>query len=137
MMITCGLGGLYVAVANILLILIGKNYYGSIQVGQSIGLVAFSLMLVVAAFESRREKSSAFSVETFNSPRMNKTAVIEIALAYLITQADFLNKLLGTVSLTFPQWGLALLAAVLLLFLWELGKLIARRSGAAERAATH
>jgi Ca2+-transporting ATPase len=48
-----------------------------------------------------------------------------------------LNKLLGTVSLTFPQWGLALLAAVLLLFLWELGKLIARRSGAAERAATH
>ena len=137
MMITCGLGGLYVAVANLLLILIGKNYFGSIQVGQSIGLVAFSLMLVVAAFESRRETGSAFSVETFNSPRMNKTAVIEIALAYLITQADFLNKLLGTVSLTFPQWGLALLAAVLLLFLWELGKLIARRSGAAERAAAH
>ena len=135
MMITCGLGGLYVAVANLLLILIGKNYFGSIQVGQSIGLVAFSLMLVVAAFESRREKGSAFSVETFNSPRMNKTAVVEIALAYLITQADFLNKLLGTVSLTFPQWGLALLAAVLLLFLWELGKLIARRSGAAEGAA--
>jgi P-type Ca2+ transporter type 2C len=137
MMITCGLGGLYVAVANLLLILIGKNYFGSIQVGQSIGLVAFSLMLVVAAFESRREKGSAFSVETFNSPRMNKTAVIEIALAYLITQADFLNKLLGTVSLTFPQWGLALLAAVLLLFLWELGKLIARRGGTAERAAAH
>jgi Ca2+-transporting ATPase len=137
MMITCGLGGLYVAVANLLLILLGKNYYGSVEVGQSIGLVAFSLMLVVAAFESRREKGSAFSVETFNSPRMNKTAVIEIALAYLITQADFLNKLLGTVSLTFPQWGLALLAAVLLLFLWELGKLIARRSGAAERAAAH
>ena len=96
MMITCGLGGLYVAVANILLILLGKNYYGSVEVGQSIGLVAFSLMLVVAAFESRRERGSAFSVETFNSPRMNKTAVVEIALAYLITQADFLNKLLGT-----------------------------------------
>ena len=137
MMITCGLGGLYVAVANLLLIFIGKNYFGSIQVGQSIGLVAFSLMLVVAAFESRHEKGSVFNPETFNSPRMNKTALIEIALAYLITQADFLNKLLGTVSLTFPQWGLALLAAVLLLFLWELGKLIARRSGTAERAAAH
>jgi P-type Ca2+ transporter type 2C len=135
MMITCGLGGLYVAVANILLILLGKNYYGSVQVGQSIGLVAFSLMLVVAAFESRREKGTVFSVETFNSPRMNKTAVVEIALAYLITQADFLNKLLGTKSLTFAQWGLGLLAAVGLLLLWELGKLIARRSGAAERAA--
>ncbi|MFZ1116327.1 MAG: HAD-IC family P-type ATPase [Propionibacteriaceae bacterium] len=133
MMITCGLGGLYVAVANILLILLGKNYYGSVEVGQSIGLVAFSLMLVVAAFESRRERGSAFSVETFNSPRMNKTAVVEIALAYLITQADFLNKLLGTKELTFAQWGLGLLAAVGLLLLWELGKLIARRSGTALR----
>jgi Ca2+-transporting ATPase len=135
MMITCGLGGLYVAVANILLILLGKNYYGSVQVGQSIGLVAFSLMLVVAAFESRREKGTVFSVETFNSPRMNKTAVVEIALAYLITQADFLNKLLSTKSLTFAQWGLGLLAAVGLLLLWELGKLIARRSGATGTAA--
>ena len=127
MMISCGLGGLYVAVANLLLIFIGKNYFGSIQIGQSIGLVAFSLMLVVAAYESRQEKQSILNPETLNSPRMNKTALIEIALAYLITQADFLNKLLGTVSLTFPQWALALLAAVILLFLWELGKLIARR----------
>jgi P-type Ca2+ transporter type 2C len=132
-MISCGLGGLYVAVANILLILLGKNYYGSVEVGQSIGLVGFSLMLVVAAFESRRERASAFSVETFNSSRMNKTAVIEIALAYLITQADFLNVLLGTKQLTFAQWGLGLLAAVGLLLLWELGKLIARRGGTAAR----
>jgi Ca2+-transporting ATPase len=64
---------------------------------------------------------------------MNKTAIIEIALAYLITQADFLNKLLGTTSLTFPQWALALLAAVTLLLLWELGKLIARRRSATAR----
>jgi Ca2+-transporting ATPase len=135
MMISCGLGGLYLAVANLVLILIGKNYFGSVQIDQSIGLVAFSLMLVVAAFESRREKGSVFSVESFNSSRMNKTAVVEIALAYLITQADFLNKLLGTTSLTFAQWGLALLAAVVLLLLWELGKLIARRSSATGVAA--
>jgi Ca2+-transporting ATPase len=128
MMISCGLGGLYVAVANILLILIGKSYYGNVVIGQSIGLVGFSLMLVVAAFESRRETGTVFSVDAFNSGRMNKTAVVEIALAYLITQADFLNALLGTTSLTFSQWSLGLLAAVGLLLLWELGKLIARRS---------
>ena len=117
-----------------LLILIGKNYFGSIEVGQAIGLVGCSLMLVVAAVESRREKGSVFSVETFNSPRMNKTAVIEIALACLITQADFLNKLLGTTSLTFAQWGLGLRAAVVLLLRWELGKLIARRTSAPRTA---
>jgi P-type Ca2+ transporter type 2C len=134
-MITCGLGGLYVAVANLMLILIGKDYYGNIVVGQSIGLVAFSLMLVVAAFESRSETGTVFSVDTFNSPRMNKTAVVEIALAYLITQGDFLNKLLGTTSLSFGQWGLALLAAVVFLLAWELGKLIARRTSTAGATA--
>jgi Ca2+-transporting ATPase len=132
MMITCGLGGLYVAVANLILIFIGKNLYGNIVVGQSIGLVAFSLMLVVAAFESRSETGTVFSVDTFNSPRMNKTAVVEIALAYLITQGDFLNKLLGTTSLSFAQWALALLAAVVFLLAWELGKLIARRASQQE-----
>jgi Ca2+-transporting ATPase len=135
MMITCGLGGLYVAVANLMLIFIGKNLYGNIVVGQSIGLVAFSLMLVVAAFESRSETGTVFSVDTFNSPRMNKTAVVEIALAYLITQGEFLNKLLGTTSLSFAQWALALLAAVVFLLAWELGKLIARRTGTAGVAA--
>jgi P-type Ca2+ transporter type 2C len=136
MVLTCGLGGLYVAAANLALIMIGKNYYGSIAIGQSIGLVAFSLMLVVAAFEARSETVSALSVDTFNSSRMNKTAVVELALAYLITQADFLNQLLGTKSLTFSQWGLALLAAVVLLLAWELGKLIARRRTGVAMGAT-
>jgi P-type Ca2+ transporter type 2C len=92
-------------------------------------------MLVVAAFESRSGTGTVFSVDTFNSPRMNKTAVVEIALAYLITQADFLNKLLRTTSLSFAQWGLALLSAVVFLLAWELGKLIARRTSTAGMTA--
>jgi Ca2+-transporting ATPase len=133
MMITCGLGGLYVAIANLLLILVGQRYYGDLVIGQSIGLVGFSLMLIVAAYEARSEKGTVFSVDTFNSSRMNKTALVEIALAYLITQADFLNRLLGTKELTFAQWGIGLVAAVGLLLLWELGKLIARRTRTAAR----
>ena len=41
-MITCGLVGLYIAVANLALIAVGKNHYGSLATGRSIGLVAFS-----------------------------------------------------------------------------------------------
>ncbi len=126
-MITCGLVGLFIAVANLALIALGKNHYGSIAIGQSIGLVAFSLMLVVAAFEARSETESVFSVETFNSSRMNLIAAAEIAGAFLITQADFMQRLLGTTQLTGGQWGLGLLAAVVLLLVWELGKWIARR----------
>ena len=58
---------------------------------------------------------------------MNWTALAEIALAVIVTQMDLFNRLLGTVPLTAGQFGLALAAAVLLLALWEVGKLIARR----------
>jgi Ca2+-transporting ATPase len=114
---------------------VGKDHYGSLAVGHSISLVAFTLMLVVAAFEARSETESVFTVDTFNSSRLNLIAAAEIAGAFLITQADFLRRLLGTVALTARQWGMALLTAVALLLAWEAGKWIAR-SRAAARAAT-
>ena len=126
-MITCGLVGLFIAAANLALIATGKNHYGSVKTGQSMGLVAFSLMLVVAAFEARSEKGTAFDTDVFNSSKMNVIAVAEIAGAFLITQANFMNHLLGTAQLTAAQWGFAALTAVVLLLGWETGKLIARR----------
>ena len=90
-MITCGLVGLFIAVANLGLIATGKNHYGSVKIGQSMGLVAFSLMLVVAAFEARSETETAFDADIFNSSRMNLIAVAEVAGAFLITQADFMQ----------------------------------------------
>ena len=103
--VTCGLVGLYIAAANLTLIAVGKNHFGDLVIGQSIGLVAFSLMLVVAAFEARSETETIFSVDTFNSSRMNLIAAAEIAGAFLITQADFMQRLLGTTALTGGQWG--------------------------------
>ena len=133
MMITCGLAGLFMAVANLALIATGRNHYGSIKIGQSMGLVAFCLMLVVAAFEARSETQTAFDTDIFNSSRMNLIALAEVAGAFLITQADFMQRLLGTAQLTARQWGLAFLAAVVLLLGWEGGKWIARRRPPAQR----
>jgi Ca2+-transporting ATPase len=51
----------------------------------------------------------------------------EFILAVLITQMDVFNRLLGTVQLNLREFGWALLPAIALLLLWELGKYIARR----------
>ena len=51
--LTSGLVGLYMAICLDALIYFGKQHYHSLIVGSSIGLSAFALMLVVAAFESR------------------------------------------------------------------------------------
>jgi Ca2+-transporting ATPase len=135
-LVTCGLVGLYVAVANLGMIALGINHYGGVAKGQSMGLVAFTLMLIVAAFEARSERDSVFHLDTFNSQRMNLIAFAEFAGAFLITQADFMRRLLGTTSLTARQWGLSLVTAVVLLGLWEVGKYVARLHHAAKIHAT-
>ncbi len=125
--LTSGLVGLYMAICLDALIYFGKQHYGSTAVGSSIGLTAFALMLVVAAYESRSILLSTLASETFDNARMNWIALAEIALAVMVTQMDLFNRLLDTTPLTAGQFLLALSAAVLLFVLWELGKLIARR----------
>ena len=80
-----------------------------------------------AAYESRSVSLTALVSDTFDNARMNWIALVELALVVMITQMDLFNRLLDTVPLRAGQFGLALAAAVLLLALWEVGKLIARR----------
>jgi P-type Ca2+ transporter type 2C len=65
---------------------------------------------------------------------MNWTAAAELALAVMVTPMDLFNRLLDTTPLRAGQFGLALAAAVLLLALWEVGKLVARRQAASAPA---
>jgi len=125
--LTSGLVGLYMAIVMDLLIYFGKQHYHSTAVGSSIGLSAFALMLIVSAYECRSISGSALVSQTFDNANMNWTAAVELALAVMITQMDLFNRLLKTTPLTSPQFGLSVGSAVLLLVLWEIGKLIARR----------
>ena len=124
---TVGLVGLFLAAAINLLIVIGENQYDKTAIGSTMGLVAFSLMLAVAAYESRDQKGTILRVETFDNKTLNITIVIELVLALLIARGGVLSGLLGTVSLSGGQWLIGAAPAVLLFVLWELGKLLARR----------
>jgi magnesium-transporting ATPase (P-type) len=100
------------------------------------GLVAFSLMLVIAAFESRDETGSILRMETFDNNVVNVTILIEVVLAILITRGGLLTSLLSTQALTGRQWLIGgALPALVLFILWELGKLIARHAAAGAQAA--
>ena len=131
---TVGLAGLFMSVAIDLVIVFGKNQYGNVEIGSTMGLVAFSLMLVVAAFECRDQTASILRMETFDNNIVNLTVVVELALAVLIARGGALTSLLSTVRSHGRQWLIGAAPAVLLLVLWELAKLIARR-GAEGRPA--
>ncbi|MQS11042.1 HAD-IC family P-type ATPase [Streptomyces kaniharaensis] len=129
--ITVGLAGLAVTVALLGLIKLGQAHYHSAHIGNSIAFTAFALCLIVAAYECRSERGSVLTVRTFDSKQMNLAALGEFVLAVLVTQMDAFNRILGTTDINARQFGWALLAAVALLLLWELGKLLARRSPSA------
>jgi len=71
------------------------------------------------------------TTDSFDSKQMNWAMAGEFVLAVLVTQMDVFNRLLGTVQLNLRQFAWALVPALVLLVLWELGKLIARRSASA------
>jgi Ca2+-transporting ATPase len=127
---TVGLVGVFMAVAINLVIVYGENSYGEGEIGSTMGLVAFSLMLVIAAFESRDERATLLTAETFDNRTLNITALVEIALAVMIARGGDLTSLLGAAGLTDTQWLIGAAPALMLLILWEIGKAVARaRSG--------
>ncbi|MER5899153.1 HAD-IC family P-type ATPase [Streptomyces mirabilis] len=127
-LVTVGIGGLAITVVLLGLIKLGQAHFDSVEIGRSIAFTAFALCLIVAAFECRSETDSVLTTSTFDSKQMNWVALAQFVLAVLVTQLDGFRRILGTTQINAGQFGWALLAAVALLLLWELGKLLARRS---------
>jgi P-type Ca2+ transporter type 2C len=127
MLVTVGLAGLTITVGLLGMIQLGTTHFHSLAVGQSIAFTAFALCLIVAALECRSETDSILATATFESRQMNRAIVIEVVLAVLTTQMDALRRILDTTPLNVREFGWALVPALGLLLLWELGKLVARR----------
>jgi Ca2+-transporting ATPase len=127
LLVTVGLVGLAMTIAILSLIQLGKGHFGSVQVGTSMAFTTFALMMIVAAFECRSETATVFTTSTFDSKQMNWAAVGEFILAVLTTQMDALRRILGTTDLSMKEFRWTLIPPILLLGLWELGKLLARR----------
>src|SRR5262245_12596189 len=134
-LITVGLAGLAITIGLLSLIQYGTSHFGSEHIGNSIAFTSFALCLIVAAVECRSQTESVLTVDTFDSKQMNWAMLGEFVLAVLVTQMDVFHRLLGTTDSNLRQFGWALVPAVALLLLWELGKLIARRA-AASRSPT-
>ncbi|MFJ3876752.1 cation-translocating P-type ATPase [Streptomyces sp. NPDC090077] len=130
-LVTVGLGGLAITILLLGLIQLGRARYDSVATGQSIAFTAFSLCLIVAAFECRSETESVLTASTFDSKQMNWVALAQFVLSVLVTQIDGFQRILGTTEINARQFGWALLAALALLLVWELGKFTARRAKAA------
>jgi Ca2+-transporting ATPase len=125
--VTVALAGLAITIGLLLLIQLGKSHFDSLAIGNSIAFTSFALCLIVAALECRSETDTILTIDTFDSKQLNWTILGEFVVAVLVTQMDVFNRLLGTTDINLRQFGWALVPALALLALWELGKLAARR----------
>ncbi len=130
-LVTVGLAGLAITIGLLTLIHYGAAHFGSNAIGQSIAFTSFAFCLIVAAVECRSQTGTVLTTATFDSKQMNWAMIGEFVLAVLVTQMDVFNRLLGTTELNLRQFAWALVPALALLALWEIGKLIARRSASA------
>jgi P-type Ca2+ transporter type 2C len=135
-MITVGLAGLAITIGLLSLIELGQHHFGSVHTGQSIAFTSFALCLIVAAVECRSETGTALTTDTFDSKQMNWAMLGEFVLAVLVTQLNVFNRLLDTAQINLREFGWALVPAIALLALWELGKLIARRAATQTEPST-
>ena len=126
-MVTVGLAGLAITLGLLTLIQLGTSHFGSEAIGNSIAFTSFALCLIVAALECRSQTGTVLTTATFDSKQINWTILGEFVLAVLVTQMDVFHHLLATTQINLQQFGWALLPAIALLILWELGKLAARR----------
>jgi Ca2+-transporting ATPase len=125
-LLTVGLAGLAITVGLLTLLQLGTPKFGSVEIGRSIAFTSFALCLIVAAVQCRSETGTVLTTATFDSKQMNWTLLGEFVLAVLVTQMDVFNRLLDTTPITLAQFGWALLPALVLLVVWELGKVVAR-----------
>ncbi len=127
-LLSSGLVGAYMAVVLLGLIAYGKQHFGSVPVGVSMAITAFLFFRIVGTFQSRSTTGTTFKVATFDCKQINYIVIGEVVLSLLVTQWDVLRAALGTAALTQNQWALSVVPAAALLFLWEIGKLLARRA---------
>ena len=105
----------------------------------TMGFVAFALMSIAMGLSARSETASAFNRDIFHDRNQVLLYGFALLLTFLPTELGFLQRILGTTSLTGNQWLLCIGLAVALLLVDEVVKVILRsRRGhaAAAPAAT-
>jgi P-type Ca2+ transporter type 2C len=110
----------------------------SVATAATMGFVAFALMSIAMGLSARSETASAFNRDIFHDRNQVLLYGFALLLTFLPTELAFLQRILGTTSLSGNQWLLCIVLAFVLLLVDEVIKafLRSRRGAAAATPAT-
>ncbi len=102
--------------------------YGDV-IARTMGVTTFSLFRLFSSLETADESESLFSGTILgNRPLLIGTG-LSVLTIILATELGFLQRILGTVSLTPDQWAVCILVALSLIVVEEARKLLKIRTG--------
>ncbi len=120
--------GLVMAIVVLAVVKYGEDNYG-LPIALTMGVTTLALCHLVAAVTTRDPERSALTPYTFVNRRFTYMAVLVIGLTIFATEFGFLQRILDTVSMNRNQWGICLIATGILLAIYEIAKLILKRTG--------
>jgi Ca2+-transporting ATPase len=123
-----GIAGLLIAIGTLAVVAWAEDRHG-LAVATTMGLTTISLLHIVAALEWRDPYRTIFTPDTFANGRFNKLMLTALALTFLVTTIDGLQRIFDTVDLDGDQWRVCFIAVAGYLVLAEVGKLILRHVG--------
>ena len=117
--------GLLIAVGTLYL----EQRYEAIDLplAATMGFVVFSLFNIVFGLSARSETGTVFTRDTVGDRRQLQLYGLALLLTLLGTELGVLQRILGTVPLTFDQWLLCISLALALLLVDEAIKFFLRR----------
>jgi P-type Ca2+ transporter type 2C len=120
-----GFAGLLIAAGVLIVVAYGEDRYG-LAVATTMGLVTTALLHIAASLEWRDPRRTAFTRDSIANGRFNLLMLAALALTFLVTTLDGLERIFDTVDLSGPQWRVCLLAVIGYVVLAEIGKFVVR-----------
>ena len=99
------------------------------------GFVVFGLFNIALGISARSETETVFNRDNLSDRRQLGLYGLALLLTLLGTELGFLQRILGTVSLSGDQWLLCIGVALMLILIDEVIKFFMRRSHAKPAAA--
>jgi len=121
--------GLLMATGTLSVISWAEQAHG-LAVARTMGMVTFALFILFFSIESKDERDSAFSLDTFSDKTFRVTTSGSFVLLILSTVLGIFHTVMHTVTLDVPQWLICTAVALSVVVATEIRKALRRRAAA-------
>jgi Ca2+-transporting ATPase len=124
MLVYLAVVGLFMGLGTLLVLELATREWSE-EVGRSMALATFSFMNIAFALSTKDLRQTVFSEDTLADRTLLLGTGAAILVTILASQLGLLQRLLGTVPLSWDQWLICALVGFLILVVAEIRKLLA------------